>query len=221
MKIGSVTFVLLAGFSPALGFNNYLDSVGGGGAPKKASFAPVGKPMAVPSSGTGGYLDNMAGASAATPPPPPPPPPVAPPAPPAAPAAAAAAPAASTAPTAGDYLSSLPVAAAPSGGGVPGYLDALPQSAAVSGSGVQGYLDAIAPASGGGFAPKPAFAPPAAAASAAPAASADGEETLIAQEPVLTAINQLNDNMVRNQELTISVLGDISKSVKALADKTI
>jgi len=44
---------------------------------------------------------------------------------------------------------------------------------------------------------------------------------MIAQEPVLEAINDLSTNMSANQEATIGVLRDINQSVKALADKTI
>jgi hypothetical protein len=44
---------------------------------------------------------------------------------------------------------------------------------------------------------------------------------MIAQEPVLSAINTLSDNMNRNQEATIGVLHEINDSVKTLADKTI
>jgi len=54
---------------------------------------------------------------------------------------------------------------------------------------------------------------------AAPAgyASSGGSTGMISQEPVLAAINKLNENMVRNQEATIAILNDINGSVKTLA----
>ena len=84
-----------------------------------------------------------------------------------------------------------------------------------------------APAGGtgiGGFSPGASSSAPVAevAPPSAPEAPVEaGPDTLIAQEPVLTAINELNANMVANQEATISVLYDINTSVRTLADKTI
>lgn len=234
MRVTSTAIIFLASLAPACGLSSYLQQLAGPsqGAPKPPAF--VGKKHTAPTKGPGSYLDGIAGA-ASTPPPPPPPPaaPAAPPAAAAAPAPAASAPA-SAAPAAGNYLSSLAVASAPSGGGLKGYLDVLPKSGAAQpsgaglggylqtlkvesasgGGGLKGYLDSV----GGGGAPRTSSPPPAAAApaAAAPAASSD---TMISQEPVLTAINKLNDNMVKNQKATITVLHDINSSVKKLAEK--
>jgi hypothetical protein len=114
-----------------------------------------------------------------------------------------------------------------------GYLDALPTRSEASGPGFTSYLGNIG---GGGSALKsstyaptkssktagsssPSYSAPAPAAYSSSSAS-DGQ-TMIAQEPVLSAINKLSDNMNRNQEATIGVLHEINTSVKTLADKTI
>jgi hypothetical protein len=233
MKVSAVVLVFLASLAPTCGFNSYLNQMGGGAATavKPSTFAPSGKPKAAaPNSGTGGYLDKIAGGSkAVSPPPRAPPVPSAPPAA-AAPRPVAAAAAGNTAPSVGDYLSSLKGQAAPSGGGVPGYLDALKSSAASaptgggvpgyldalkssasaspSGKGFTGYLDAIAPSSGSaskssGFSPKPAFVP-----------SGGG-----GSNDVLNAIGSMNSNMNKNQQTTISILKEISAGVKGLVSK--
>ncbi|CAB9525676.1 expressed unknown protein [Seminavis robusta] len=225
MWISLVIVSILASLAPANGFNSYLNQMGGDGgvaSMKSSSFAPSGKPMAAPRSGTGGYLDNIGGGGTAVATPPPPPPP----------AGEAAAAVASTAPAVGDYLASLPVqeapsgggvpgyldalltASAPSGGGVPGYLDALPASSAPSGSGVPSYLDAIAPGSGSApvassFAPKPTFVP-----AGSPPSGAGGESNV-----VLEAISDMTNNMNRNQQTSISILKEISVGIKGLVEK--
>ena len=234
MKVSAVV-VFLASLSLAHGFNSYLNQMGGGAATavKPSTFAPIGKPKAAPSAGTGGYLDKIAGGSKAVvqqPPRAPPSPPAG-----AAPRPAAAAPSGNTAPSAGDYLSSLRTQAAPSGGGVPGYLDALKTgrasapsgrgvpgyldalktsaSSAPSGRGVPGYLDVIAPSAGSApkpsvFAPKAAFVPTGGGASVSSGSNA-----------VLDAITSMNNNMNKNQQTTISILKEISAGVKGLVTK--
>ena len=246
MKLTSAALVILATLAPACAFNinkpvvesSYLDqfSAGGGGSMKPSSYGPSkGKPSGSKGGVPGSYLERMGGGGA---------PVASAPAAPAAPAPAAPAPAASSmsassssAPadaTSKDYLSHLNTGAASSGGigsGMKGYLDALPTRSEAAGPGFTSYLGAIG---GGGSAMKsstyaptksskatsnsPSYSAPAPAAASS---STSGGETMIAQEPVLGAINKLSDNMNRNQEATIGVLHEINNSVKTLADKTI
>lgn len=177
---------------------------------KPSSYAPGGKKYAATSgSGMGGYSPGAA-----------------------APVAAAATPAVAT---------PVAAAAAPGGRAAPvkpsSYAPGGKKYAPTSGSGMGGYTPgAAAPAP---QAPATAdviastFAQNLGSEAAAPAPDSpafDGvssvvrqpeESAMIAQEPVLTAINELNTNMVANQEATIGVLRDIKNSVNALADKAI
>ncbi|CAB9529858.1 expressed unknown protein [Seminavis robusta] len=201
MWISLVIVSILASLAPANGFNSYLNQMGGDGgvaSMKSSSFAPSGKPMAAPRSGTGGYLDNIGGGGTAVATPPPP-------------LQQQEAPSGGGVP---GYLDALLTASAPSGGGVPGYLDALPASSAPSGSGVPSYLDAIAPGSGSApvassFAPKPTFVP-----AGSPPSGAGGESNV-----VLEAISDMTNNMNRNQQTSISILKEISVGIKGLVEK--
>jgi len=188
---------------------------------KPSTFKPQGNG----NSGGGGYLDNLAPEG---------PPPVA-------PAAAVAftgdpAPAFAAPPTTGSYLDNLKSEASTTGGsglvgyldvlrtesatagsGPVGYLDVLRTESAVGGAGLTGYLDAIAPEKGP--AKESSFAPSSGASTKTAAAAApSGGGEAVGQEPVLSAIEDLNDNMVRNQDATIGVLKEINDSVKRLVN---
>jgi len=240
MKLTSAIVILASLVAPASGFSSYADKMGGGkgavkpggyGPSKGKGFAPV-KPMPgayVPGGAAGIGSAPAAPAAAAAPPAP------------AAPAAySSPAAAGASAPTSAAYLSVLGGAAgAPSGTGPKGYLDVVSTAnTAINGPGMPGYLSVLRTqvtpggaglggylaSMGGGSAVKASsFAPTKSqkGASAPAAAYSSGGSAMIAQEPVLQAINQLNDNMVRNQAATISVLNEINQSVKTLASKTI
>lgn len=193
MRISAFTLALAVGVAPANALSSYLNQFTSGPSTVKAStFKPSGSAGTV-SSGTGGYLDNIAADSA----------------PPSTPAASEAPVAfslssdAPAAPTSGDYLASLPTQTAPSGSGLVGYLDVLRTESAPAGSGQAGYLDTI-----GGSETK--------TSEAAPIASSGS--TMIAQGPVIYAIKRLSENIDRNQQRTMAVLQEISGDMASLAD---
>ncbi|CAB9514263.1 expressed unknown protein [Seminavis robusta] len=207
MKLTASIVALLAAPSLALQ-GGYLSQMGGGGSVKTSSLKPAS--AAGPAFGAS-YLDNMGGNAAPTTP-------AAPPAAPAAPASAAAISMSelvglppitstsqiadsATAVAAGDYLSSLKVAAAPSGSGPVGYLDILTVSAdtVMGGLGPATYLDNIA-----------------GAASVTAKVEAATEVTMVSNEPVLAAINNMKENMSKNQKATIDILKDINSDMQRI-----
>ena len=210
MKIAACVFLLAA---PALALQGgYLSQMGGGGAVKPSSIKTVtsGRPAF-----GGTYLDQMARNAPSAP--------VARAAP-AAPAASAASfslsqVAANASPVpVGDYLSSLKGAGAPSGSGPRGYLDTLRiQAAATAATNLPGYLDTLRVGSAiSGTGPRTYLDNIAGAASVTAKVEATTAFTLTSNEPILAAINRMNENMKKNQKLTIEILQDINTSVKKL-----
>jgi len=94
------------------------------------------------------------------------------------------------------------------------YLDKIAPgatSSSPSGTGPTGYLDQFAGSSSRSVV--------AGARAVAAQVQATSEYTMSSNEPVLAAINNLNNNMSKHQRETISVLQDISGSIKQLVDR--
>lgn len=213
----TAALVLLA--TPAVALQgNYLSQMGGGNAVKPSSIKPATGRVTSGISGAS-YLENLAAPASSIRAPEPMA--VAP------EVAAAVEEAMAAAPSSASYLSSLKVSASPSGSGPAGYLDTLrTQAAASGGAGLVGYLDALpvsAAASGAGIgsyldalSPKSSIGNLKSAATVTAQVEATSAATMTSNEPVLAAINKLNDNMNRNQQETIAVLHDINAAVKKL-----
>ncbi|CAB9510784.1 expressed unknown protein [Seminavis robusta] len=206
MKFTASIVALLAAPARALQ-GGYLSQMGGGGAVKASTLKPAGS--ANPAFGAS-YLDNMGGNAV-----------------PATPAATGSVFSLSelvddsaTAAAAGEYLTSLKVAAAPSGSGPVGYLDALRTQAFESAAtNLPGYLDTLTVSAStvtGGLGPATYLDNIAGAATVAARVEAATEVTIVSSEPILAAINQMQENMNKNQEATIEILQDINSSMKQL-----
>jgi hypothetical protein len=223
MKIAAAVAFLAA---PALALQGgYLSQFAGGAtsAPKPGGYSGVNSKPQAPARSTGSYLDGIAGSApvAAAPVP----------AAPAATAPAPAAPAASsfsglagdgdaTPASGGNYLSSLKVASTAGGAGLTGYLSMLRvQASQAAAKNPAGYLDTLRVSSASGT----SGAGPASyldnlkgAATVTARVEAASEVAMTSNEPVLAAINNLNENMNKNQKATIAILQDINSSVKKL-----
>lgn len=119
---------------------------------------------------------------------------------------------------AGDYLSSLKVSAGTGGTGPFGYLDTLRiQAAATAATNLPGYLDTLrVGAAVSGTGPHTYLDNIAGAASVTAKVEATTEITITSSEPILAAINRMNENMKKNQKTTIEILQDINTSVRKL-----
>eukprot|EP00797_Seminavis_robusta_P036868 Sro954_g224360.2 (371) ;mRNA; f:29652-30764 len=185
---------------------DYLNSMGGGSAMKASALKASSS--AGPAFG-GSYLDNIAGY---------------------------AVPAGVTfsmselfdensSPVAADeYLTSLKIAAAPVGSGPVGYLDTLrSQAFHTAPRNLPGYLDTLSVSANtvmGGLGPMSYLDNIAGAGFVAAKVEATTEVAMVSAQPVLAAINEMKDNMSRNQEATIGILQEINSSVKQLVDAT-
>jgi hypothetical protein len=118
----------------------------------------------------------------------------------------------------GDYLSSLKVSAGTGGTGPSGYLDTLRiQAAATAATNLPGYLDTLRVASATSGAGPLTYLDNIAGASRVTAkVEATTAVTLTSNEPILAAINRMNENMKKNQKTTIEILQDINTSVRKL-----
>ena len=122
--------------------------------------------------------------------------------------------------SAGSYLSTLKVSSTAGGAGLGGYLNTLRVQAAQSAaSNPAGYLDTLRVASSGvtGTGPATYLDNLKGAASVVAKVEAASEAAMTSNEPVLAAINKLNDYMNKNQKATIDVLQDINSTIKKLA----
>jgi hypothetical protein len=119
---------------------------------------------------------------------------------------------------AGDYLSSLKVSAVTGGTGPAGYLDTLRiQAAATAATNLPGYLDTLRVASAPtGTGPLTYLDNIAGATRVTAKVEATTAVTLTSNEPILAAINRMNENMKKNQKTTIEILQDINVSVRKL-----
>jgi len=214
MKLSATAILMaIAAYPVAALQGGYLDSVSSSSAPIKGNWGPAKAAYKVPEAGRS-YLDNIAPESAAAP---------------SAPETPSltvsslsemAAESDANPVPAGAYLSSLKVmSVAGNGEGPIGYLGTLKvESVSAAASKPAGYLDTLrvesAPAGEGG--PFTYLETLKGAKTVVSKVASTTEATMESNEPILAAIQKLNENMVKNQQATIGVLQEINSNVKTL-----